>query len=212
METTATPDRLEFRGGMYVAFVAPVIFLAGVIAYFIAFNVFDMNALTASGLVGLLIGALLARKYSSYWDAALRGVSSPTASTLLMILLAVSLFSMLLSTSGAANGLIWAAQEAGVSPSLFPAIAFAIAGVMSMSTGTSIGTLFTAFPVIFPAGTALGAHPLLLAGASCPARCSATTSRRSPTPRSCRRRPSGSAARRAWPTSPVWSAPAPATR
>ncbi|GAA3709678.1 Na+/H+ antiporter NhaC family protein [Gordonia hankookensis] len=165
METTTTPDRLEFRGGMYVAFVAPVIFLAGVTSYFIAFNVFDMTALTASGLVGLLLGALLARKYSSYWDAALRGLSSPTASTLLMILLAVSLFSMLLNASGAANGLIWAAQEAGVSPSFFPAIAFAIAGVMSMSTGTSIGTLFTAFPVIFPAGTALGAHPLLLAGA-----------------------------------------------
>lgn len=165
METTPTDDRLEFRGGMYVAFVAPVIFLVGVISYFIAFNVFDMTALTASGLVGLLLGALLARNYSSYWNAALRGLSSPTASTLLMILLAVSLFSMLLSSSGAANGLIWAAQEAGVSPALFPAIAFVIAGVMAMSTGTSIGTLFTAFPVIFPAGVVLGAHPLLLAGA-----------------------------------------------
>lgn len=36
---------------------------------------------------------------------------------------------------------------------------------ISMSTGTSIGTLFTAFPIFYPAGVVLGADPLLLAGA-----------------------------------------------
>src|SRR5699024_11816066 len=35
----------------------------------------------------------------------------------------------------------------------------------AMATGSSIGTMFTAFPIFYPAGVLLGADPAMLAGA-----------------------------------------------
>ena len=43
-----------------------------------------------------------------------------------------------------------------------PSIPFVIYGV---ATGTSIGTMFTAFPILYPSGLLLGADPVFLAGA-----------------------------------------------
>jgi Na+/H+ antiporter NhaC len=42
---------------------------------------------------------------------------------------------------------------------------FFVAGLLSLSTGSSIGTLLAVTPVLFPAGFSLGADPLLLIGA-----------------------------------------------
>ncbi|TCP45762.1 transporter (NhaC family) [Tamaricihabitans halophyticus] len=165
MDSAAKPERLHFIGGWYLAFAAPLIFMIGVISYFVVFETFDMTALTVAGLLGLLAGALLARNYQSYWNAALRGIATPMSATLLLILLVVSLFAALLDVSGVAGGMVWLAGQFGLSGGLFPAVVFVLAGALAMATGSSISTLFTAFPILFPAGIALGADPLLLAGA-----------------------------------------------
>lgn len=157
--------RLEFRGGIAGAMIAPLIFAMGVIAYFAVFGVFDMNALTASGLVGLLVAGLFARDYGRFWDSVIAGVGSKTSVTLLLILLSVSLVSALISQTGVSGGFIWLADALGVSGGAFIAGTFLMVCAISMSTGTSIGTLFTAFPIFYPAGVALGASPVLLAGA-----------------------------------------------
>lgn len=163
METT--PERLEFRVGTFGAFIAPLCFLVGVFTYFVIFGVFDMNALTASGLAGLLIAALFAKPYARFWEAVISGVASRASVTLLMILLAVSLISELIAQTGVASGFIWLASEIGLNGGFFIPVIFLITCAISMSTGTSIGTLFTAFPIFYPSGVALGADPLLLAGA-----------------------------------------------
>lgn len=156
---------LKFRIGMAGAFVAPLIFLGGVFAYLAVFHVFDMNALAASGLVGLLIASLVARSYSDFWDAVMDGVASRTAVMLLLILLVVSLFAALIAETRVASGFIWLASALGVGGGVFVAVIFLMTCAMAMATGTSIGTLFTAFPIFYPAGVAIGADPLLLAGA-----------------------------------------------
>jgi Na+/H+ antiporter NhaC len=161
----AGTDPLTFRIGMAGALVAPFVFLIGVIAYFVVFAVFDMNALTASGLAGLIIAALFSRKYSRFWDAVISGVSSRPSVTLLLILLTVSLVSALITATDVSGGFVWLASTLGVSGGVFIAVIFLMACAISMSTGTSIGTLFTAFPIFYPAGVLLGADPLLLAGA-----------------------------------------------
>jgi Na+/H+ antiporter NhaC len=140
-------------------------FLVGVIAYFVVFRVFDMNALTVSGLVGLLVAGLFARRYSKFWDSVIAGVSSRTSVTLLLILLIVSLVSALIKQTGVSGGFVWLASTLGVSGGWFIAVAFIMVCAIAMSTGTSIGTLFTSFPIFYPAGVILGADPLLLAGA-----------------------------------------------
>ncbi|MEO6200477.1 MAG: Na+/H+ antiporter NhaC family protein [Cryobacterium sp.] len=160
-----TSERLEFRGGILGALIAPATFLIGVIAYFVIFRVFDMNALTASGLAGLLIAGLFARRYSTFWDSVIMGVSSRTSITLLLILLIVSLVSALIKQTGVSGGFVWLASSLGVTGGWFIAVTFVVVCAIAMSTGTSIGTMFTAFPIFYPAGVILGADPLLLAGA-----------------------------------------------
>jgi Na+/H+ antiporter NhaC len=48
---------------------------------------------------------------------------------------------------------------------LFVAFVFFACCVMSTATGSSIGTMFTAFPIFYPAGLILGGSPMFLAGA-----------------------------------------------
>lgn len=158
-------EPLTFRVGLVGAFIAPVIFLVGVIAYFVIYGVFDMNALTASGLVGVLVAALFARSYGRFWDWVIAGVSSRTSITLLLILLSVSLMSALISQTDVAGGFVWLAGQIGIGGGGFVAVVFLMVCAIAMSTGSSIGTLFTAFPIFYPAGVVLGADPLLLAGA-----------------------------------------------
>ncbi|WP_432563799.1 Na+/H+ antiporter NhaC family protein [Kineococcus sp. SYSU DK003] len=165
--TQARPatDRLGFRGGVLGALVAPAVFLVGVVAYFVVFGVFDMNALTASGAVGILLAGLLSRNYSRFWAAVVDGVASKTSVLLLLVLLMVSLVSALIGQAGVSDGFVWLATSLGVSGGGFTLAAFLIACAIAVSTGTSIGTLFTVFPILYPAGAVLGADPALMAGA-----------------------------------------------
>src|SRR5699024_1937960 len=82
-----------------------------------------------------------------------------------MILLVVSLISQLLDVTELSSGFIWLANELGVGAAFFVPVTFILVCIIAAATGTSLGTLFTSFPVFFPAGIALGAHPALLAGA-----------------------------------------------
>ena len=53
-----TPPSLTFRIGIGGAFLAPLMFLVGTIAYFVYFRAFDLNALTMVGFVGILLAGL----------------------------------------------------------------------------------------------------------------------------------------------------------
>jgi Na+/H+ antiporter NhaC len=158
-------ERLTFRIGIIGALIPPLIFLAGVIAYFVIFGVFDMTALTASGLVGLLVAGLFARSYSRYWESVIAGVASRNAGTLLLILLAVSLIAAMITQTGVSGGFVWLAGQLGIGGGVFVAVTFVMVCIISMATGSSLGTMFTAFPIFYPAGVILGADPVLLAGA-----------------------------------------------
>lgn len=156
---------LEFRIGILGAFIAPLVFLIGATAHFVYFKAFDMTALTMSAIVGLLLASILARNYHLFWDRAIEGLASPIAMTVVMILFVVGPFASLLEATGVSQGFVWLASEMGVSSGLFIAVVFAATCAMSVSTGTSLGTMFTAFPIFYPAGAALDANAVLLAGA-----------------------------------------------
>lgn len=158
-------ERLTFRIGILGAFIPPLVFLAGVVAYFVVFGVFDMNALTASGMAGLLVAALLANSYSRFWDCVLDGISSRNSVTLLMILLTVSLVAAMITASGLSGGFVWLAAQVGIGGGAFVVLTFVTVCVIAMATGSSLGTMFIAFPIFYPAGELIGADPLLLAGA-----------------------------------------------
>lgn len=161
----SSTNELTFRTGISGAFIAPLIFLIGAIAHFVFFNAFDMNALTMSALVGLMIAALFAVDYKQFWDSVIAGIATPIAITVTLILFIVGPLAALVESTGVSEGFVWLASELGVGGGAFPAIVFVAACAMSMSTGTSLGTMFTAFPIFYPAGAALDAEPALLAGA-----------------------------------------------
>ena len=158
-------DVLRFKIGMSGAIIAPAVFLISAIAHFVFLNAFDMNALTMSALVGLIIAALFAEDYGRFWGSVVGGIATPIAITVTLILFVVGPLATLVEVTGVSEGFVWLASEVGVGGGVFPAVVFLAACAMSMSTGTSLGTMFTAFPIFYPAGATLDAEPALLAGA-----------------------------------------------
>lgn len=159
------PQRLTFRGGWLMAFVPVVIFLFFCVLFFVVLKAFDLTALAMGGFVALLIGAVLARDYRRYWDSAMRGISSPTAVTIVVILFVIGMLAELIKATNVSGGFVWLADSLGLSGAAFTFFAFLAVCLVAGATGSSIGTMFTAFPIFYPAGVLLGASPGLLAGA-----------------------------------------------
>ena len=156
---------VEFRGGQWWSVVPMLIFLVFCVVYFVGYKVFDMNALAVGGFLGLLIGALFCKTYGAYWDAVLRGIGSSTSVSIVVILLVIGMFTKLMAISGVSQGFVWMAHMVGMPGSIFTAFTFLAACLITTATGSSIGTLTTVFPILYPAGILLGSHPAILAGA-----------------------------------------------
>ena len=159
------PRELTFRGGWLAAFVPVAVFLFFCVLFFVILQAFEMQALAMGGFVALLLGAVLATNYRHYWDAVMRGIGSPTAVSIVVILLVIGMFAHLIKATNVSDGFVWLANEIGVDARLFTLFTFIVVCTVAMATGSSIGTMFTAFPIFYPAGVALGAEPALLAGA-----------------------------------------------
>ena len=162
METKT--ERLEFRGGMFMSLVPVAIYVFFCVVLFIFFKAFNMEALAVGGFLALLFGGLLAKDYGKFWDSALKGISSITSVSVVVILLLVGMFSQLIKLCGLSNGFVWLANSIGIKGGLFVAFTFIAACVVSTATGSSIGTMFIAFPIFYPAGLILGAAPMWMAG------------------------------------------------
>lgn len=158
-------EKLHFRGGMAMAFLPVAIFLGFCILYFVVFNAFDMTALAMGGFVALLIGAVFARKYGLFWEHVMRGIGSPTSVSIIVILFMVGMISDMIKATNVSGGFVWLADTVGLTAGFFPFFVFIAVSVIAMSTGSSIGTFFTAFPIFYAAGITVGADPALLAGA-----------------------------------------------
>lgn len=156
---------LQFRGGLTMAFLPPVLFLISCFLYFVVFKAFDMTALAMGGFVSLLIGALFAKTYKEFWVQVLKGIGSESAVAITVILFMVGMISALIKATGVATGFVWLAQEFGLNAGYYTLFVFVAVGVISMATGSSIGTMFTAFPIFYAAGITIGAAPAPLAGA-----------------------------------------------
>lgn len=158
-------NRLTFRGGMFMSLIPVAIFFGFCIVLFVVFKAFNMEALAAGGFIALLIGGLFCTSYSKFWDAAIRGISSVTSVSVIVIFFVIGMFSGLMKQSGLSGGFVWLANSVGLKGGAFVAFVFFATCVVSTATGSSIGTMFTAFPIFYPAGVLLGCSPMFLAGA-----------------------------------------------
>jgi Na+/H+ antiporter NhaC len=157
-------ERLQFHGGMFMSLVPVAIHVFFCVVLFIFFKAFNMEALAVGGFLALLFGGLLCKDYGKFWDSALKGIGSITSVSVVVILLLVGMFSQLIKLCGLSNGFVWLANSIGIQGGMFVAFTFIAACVVSTATGSSIGTMFIAFPIFYPAGLILGASPMWMAG------------------------------------------------
>ncbi len=157
-------NKLTFRGGIYMSLIPVVIYVVFCMLLFIGFKAFNMEALAVGGFIALLVGGVFCKSYSEYWDSALKGISSITSVSVVVILLLVGMFSQLIKTCGLSGGFVWIANSLGIKGGLFVAFTFIATCIVSTATGSSIGTMFIAFPIFFPAGLLVGANEMLMAG------------------------------------------------
>lgn len=165
MDNNTNQNRLTFHGGMFVSLVPVAIFFAFCVILFIVFKAFNMEALAAGGFIALLLGGILCKDYAKFWDSAIRGISSETSVSIIVIFFVIGMFSGLMKQSGLSGGFVWVANMIGLQGGIFVAFVFVAACVVSTATGSSIGTMFAAFPIFYPAGLLLGCSPMFLAGA-----------------------------------------------
>lgn len=159
-----TKKKLTFRGSMFLSLVPVAIYVFFSILLFVVFKAFNMEAVAVGGFLALLVGGLFCTSYTEFWDSAIRGISSITSVSVVVILLLVGMFSQLIKTCGLSGGFVWLANTLGIRGGMFVAFTFLATCVVSTATGSSIGTMFIAFPIFYPAGMILGANPMWMAG------------------------------------------------
>lgn len=158
-------EKLTFRGGIFMSLVPVAIFFGFCVVLFVWFKAFNMEALAMGGFVALLIGGVFCTSYTKFWDAAIKGISSITSVSVIVIFFVIGMFSALMKASGLSSGFVWLANSIGMKGGLFVAFTFFATCIVATATGSSIGTMFTAFPIFFPAGVILGGSPAFMAGA-----------------------------------------------
>lgn len=156
--------RITFRGGIMSSLLPVGIYVFFCVVLFIGFKAFNMEALAVGGFLALLAGGLACTSYKDFWDSAIKGISSITSVSVVVILLLVGMFSQLIKTCGLSSGFVWMANALQIQGGLFVAFTFLATCIVSTATGSSIGTMFIAFPIFYPAGLILGAGEMFMAG------------------------------------------------
>ena len=166
MATAAGSEQaaLGVRGGAWGVLAPFALFLAGVSWLGLS------GAPDERGFWPILLGALvlalaLAEDRKATIDVILKGMSQPLVALMVMAWMSAGVLGNLLGASGLITSLVGIAKGAHLEGGAYTAAAFAVGALMSTSTGTSLGTILIAGPVLYPAGGALGADPAMLAGA-----------------------------------------------
>jgi Na+/H+ antiporter NhaC len=156
--------RLSYWGGSAGALAPLGLFLAGV-SWLGLSGAPDESGFWPVLLMALALGVLLVRDREAYAEAVVDGMSRRLVMIMVLAWLLAGVLGTLLRESGMVEALVWAAGAAGVSGGGYVAAAFLVAAVFSTATGTSLGTLLICVPLLYPAGSSLGADPAFLLGA-----------------------------------------------
>jgi Na+/H+ antiporter NhaC len=157
-------QKLEFYGGVPVLLVPFGAMFIGIL--WLGFSGSALpEAFWPMALLAIFIGLVLAKNKKNYVDSLVHGISSNMLAIMLLAWLLAGVMGKLLNQTGIIDGLVWGFLQLEISAAWFPLITFLIAAILSLSTGTAVGTLIATSPILFPVGFALGADPLLLIGA-----------------------------------------------
>ncbi len=155
---------LGVRGGTWGVLAPFAVFLAGV-SWLGLSGAPDERGFWPILLVAIMLAFALGTDRRATINVVLGGMSQPLVLLMVMAWMSAGVLGNLLGASGLISALVSLAKGAHLVGGGYTAAAFAVGALMSTSTGTSLGTILIAGPVLYPAGGALGADPTMLAGA-----------------------------------------------
>ena len=159
---TQTPVR--FYGGMTGAVLPFLVFVSGVVAVALS-GAPDERGFWPILILALCLGLILTKDRKNYCVSAIEGMSQPIVMIMITAWMLASIIGVLMSTTGFVEALTWTAGRLHMGGAGFVIMSFLICCVVSVSTGSSFGTILICGPILFPAGGLLGAHTPTLAGA-----------------------------------------------
>lgn len=153
-----------YFGGLFGTAVPFIVFAGGVIWVSLS-GAPDERGFLPVLILALMTGLLLARNRRDYCETVIQGMSRPIVMIMIMAWMLASIIGVLMSETGFIEALTWTAGEMQAGGRAFVPAAFLICAVVSVSTGSSFGTILICGPLLYPAGGLLGANLPLLAGA-----------------------------------------------
>ncbi len=155
---------IRFYGGAAGALFPFIVFLAGVMTIALS-GAPDERGFWPVLILSLCLGLFLARDRRDYCVSVIEGMSQPIVMIMITAWMLASIIGVLMSETGFVEALTWTASQLHLGGTAFVIASFLICCIVSVSTGSSFGTILICAPLLFPAGGLLGAHLATLAGA-----------------------------------------------
>lgn len=155
--------KLEFRFGAFGKYIPLIIAIIFIIVA--GTHQSNVNGYCLAFFAAVIAGAPFAKNFTAYGDAAIKGLTRPIFAIISGAVIIAAISGKLVSSSGLISTLAYLVVHSGMGGGIFAAVSFLICCVLSMSTGTSVGTNMVSFPVLFPVGVLAGANPAVMAGA-----------------------------------------------
>lgn len=155
---------IRFYGGMAGSLFPFIVFLAGVMAIALS-GAPDERGFWPVLILSLCLGLLLAKDRKNFCVSVIEGMSQPIVMIMITAWMLASIIGILMSETGFVEALTWTAGRLHLGGTAFVIASFLICCIVSVSTGSSFGTILICAPLLFPAGGILGAHLATLAGA-----------------------------------------------
>ncbi len=154
--------KLEFRGGAFGAAV-PLLFF---VIWAITTSVLQLSSeigLVMGAVIGLTLGLLFSKsKWEDYAQGLFDGLAQPIGVIAMVAWFYAGMFAQVLQTGGLVEGLVWIGAITGLTGGLFVALTFLLAAVFSTAVGTGYGTTVAFCTLMYPAGIATEADPVML--------------------------------------------------
>lgn len=157
-----TVENLDFRLGAFGASV-PMLFF---VIWAVTTSLLDITSelgLVLGAVIGLALGLFLSKsKWADYAQGIFDGMAQPVGVIAIVAWFWAGMFAQVLQTGGLVEGLVWLGKISGLSGSMFAALTFLLAALFSTAVGTGYGTTVAFCTLMYPAGVAMGADPVIL--------------------------------------------------
>ncbi|WP_163970663.1 Na+/H+ antiporter NhaC family protein [Oceanobacillus halotolerans] len=157
-----TINQLDFRLGAFGAAV-PLVFF---VVWAITISVLQLSSevgLVLGAVIGLTLGLLFCKsKWADYAQGLFDGLAQPVGVIAMVAWFYAGMFAQVLQVGGLVEGLVWIGAITGLTGGLFVALTFLLAATFSTAVGTGYGTTVAFCTLMFPAGVAVEADPVML--------------------------------------------------